>query len=97
LFSFFALVYRKKLDKSCVLLVFLWLIQIVDHGGRRGNTARALARWQHLVASLHEAMDALHRAMRIAPYRPGSMAIEIVVDSPAFFVIVDSIVAHNHS
>jgi hypothetical protein len=34
--------------------------------------------------ALHEATNALHRAMRIAPYRPGGMAIEIVVDLPAF-------------
>jgi hypothetical protein len=47
--------------------------------------------------ALHEATDALHRAMRIAPYRPGGMAINIVINLPAFFVIVDSIVAHNHS
>jgi hypothetical protein len=41
--------------------------------------------------ALHEAMDALHWAMRIMPYRPGSMAIEIVINLPAFFVIVDSL------
>ncbi len=70
--------------------------KIVDHGGRRGNTAQALAQWWHLVA-LHEATDALHRGMRIAPYRPGGMAIEIVVDLPAFFVIFDFVAAHNHS
>jgi hypothetical protein len=47
--------------------------------------------------ALHEATDVLHWAMRIAPYQPGSMAIKIVVDMPAFFVIVNSFVAHNHS
>jgi hypothetical protein len=47
--------------------------------------------------ALHEATDALHRVMRIAPYRPGGMVIEIVVDLPAFIVIVDSVVANNHS
>jgi hypothetical protein len=47
--------------------------------------------------ALHEATDALGWAMCIAPYRPGSMGIKIVVDLPAFFVIIDSIVAHNHS
>jgi hypothetical protein len=47
--------------------------------------------------ALHEAMDALYWAMCIAPYRLGGMAIKIVVDLPTFFVIVDSIVAHNHS
>ncbi len=35
--------------------------------------------------------------MHIVPYRPGGMAIKIVVNLPEFFVIVDSIVAHNHS
>jgi hypothetical protein len=70
--------------------------KIVNHGGCQGNTMQALARWWHLVAS-HEAMDALHWAMCIAPYRPSGMAIKIVVNLPAFFVIVDSVVAHNHS
>jgi hypothetical protein len=86
----------RKLGKSCVLLVFFFSFEIVNHGGCRGNTARALARWRHLVA-LHEATDALHWAICIAPYRPGGMAIEIVVNLPAFFVIADSVVAHNHS
>ena len=44
-----------------------------------------------------EAMDVLDWVMCIALYHPGSMAIEIVVDLPAFFLIVDSIVTHNHS
>jgi hypothetical protein len=35
-----------------------------DHGGRQGNTARAVARWQRLVASC-EATVALHQAMLI--------------------------------
>ncbi len=70
--------------------------EIINHDGRRGNTARALAQWRHLLA-LHEATDALHRAMRIAPYRPGGMGIEIVVNLPALFVILDSVVAHKHS
>jgi hypothetical protein len=34
--------------------------------------------------ALHEAMNALHWAMCIAPYRPGGMAIKIVVNFPAF-------------
>jgi hypothetical protein len=63
--------------------VFICLNKFVGHGGHWGNVARALTRWWHLVA-LHEATNALHRAMRIAPYRPGGMAIEIVVDLPAF-------------
>jgi hypothetical protein len=28
--------------------------------------------------------------MRIAPYRPGGMAIKIIVDLPAFYVIVSN-------
>jgi hypothetical protein len=47
--------------------------------------------------ALHEATDELHWAMRIAPYRPGGMGIKIVINLSAFFVIIDSIVAHNHS
>ncbi len=64
----------RKLGRSCVLLGFFF--KIVNHGGRRGNTARALARWQHLVAP-HEATDALHWAMRPALHRRIRMAIEI--------------------
>jgi hypothetical protein len=50
-----------------------------------------------IAASSDEATDALHQAMRIALYRPGGMGIEIVVNMPAFFVIVDFVVANNHS
>ncbi len=38
---------------------------------------------------LHEATDALHQAVHIAPYRPGGIAIKIVVDSATFFYIID--------
>ncbi len=74
----------------------MFATKIDDLGSRWDNTAQTLAQWRHLVA-LHEATDVLHQAMCIEPYHPGRMAIEIVVDLPAFFVIVDSIVAHNHS
>jgi hypothetical protein len=47
--------------------------------------------------ALHEAMDALNWAMCIAPYHPGGMVIKTFFDLPAFFVIVDSVVTHNHS
>jgi hypothetical protein len=67
----------------------------VDHGGRWGNMAQALAQWRHPVAS-SEARDVLHRAMHPASYRHIRMVIEITSTFPAFFVIVDSIVAHNH-
>ena len=80
--------------------MFCWCFgcfnEIIDHGGRRGDMTRALAQWQHLVAS-HEATNALHWVMRIALYRPGAMAIKTVVDLPAFFVIINSIFAHNVS
>jgi hypothetical protein len=47
---------------------------------------QALARWWHPVAS-SEALDVLHRAMRRpVSYRCIAMAIEIVVNLPAFFV-----------
>jgi len=61
------------------------LFEIVDHGGCRGDTAQALARWRHPVAP-SEALDGLHRAMRPASYLCIAMAIEIVVDLPAFLL-----------
>jgi hypothetical protein len=64
--------------------------EIVNHGGRRGNKAQALAQWRHPVAS-SEALDVLHRAMHLASYRCIAMAIEIAIDSPACFVAVDSL------
>jgi hypothetical protein len=64
--------------------------KFVDHGGRRGNTAQALGRWRHPVAS-SEAPDVLHRAMRPVSYRCIAMAIKIAIISPAFFVAVDSL------
>jgi hypothetical protein len=76
--------------------VFFVSFKIVNHGGRQGNTEGALARWRHLVAS-HEAKDALHWAMHIAPYPPGGMVIKTVVDLATFFVILDSMFAHKHS
>jgi hypothetical protein len=62
--------------------------KFVDHGGRRGNTAQALTRWLHPVA-LSEAPDVIYRAMRPASYHCITMANEIAIDSPAFFVAVD--------
>jgi hypothetical protein len=56
--------------------VFFVSFKIVDHGGRRGNTAWALAQWRHLVAS-HEATNAIHWAMRPALHRHIRMAIKI--------------------
>jgi hypothetical protein len=78
----------RTLGKSCVLLVFFF--EIVDHGGRRCDTARALARW-------HEATDALHRAMRPASHHRIRMAIKIASVSRVFFVAIDFVVGHNHT
>jgi hypothetical protein len=82
------------LGKNCVLLVFFFLFEIVDHGGRWGDTARALTQWWHLVAS-HEAMDALYWAMRPASYHRILMAIEIASVRCVFFVAIDLVVGHN--
>jgi hypothetical protein len=70
--------------------------EIDDHGGRRGDTAQALDRWRHPVAS-SEAPDVFHRAMCPASYRCICMAIEIASDSPEFFVIADYLFALNLS
>jgi hypothetical protein len=80
----------------CFVSVFFVSFKIVNHGSRRGNTACALAQWRHLV-TLYEAKDVLHRAVRIVPYPPGGMVIKIVIDLATFFVIIDSIFAHNNS
>jgi hypothetical protein len=68
------------------------LFEFVDHGGRRGNTAQALAQSRHPVA-YSEALDVLHQAMHPASYRCIAMAIEIVVNLPEFFVSSISLLA----
>jgi hypothetical protein len=72
----------------CVFNVF------VNHGGRWGNTVQALAQWRHPVAS-SEARDVLHWAMGPALYRRIRMVINITSTFPAFFVVIDSVVANN--
>ena len=62
--------------------------EIVDHGGRRGNAMRALARWQHPLAS-SEALVVLHRAMRPASYRRIRMVVEIVVNLPISLLAIN--------
>jgi len=59
-----------------------------DHGVRRADTARELARWRRLGAS-HEATDTLHRAMCLAPYCPVGMVIAFAVESVKFYFFVD--------
>jgi hypothetical protein len=63
------------------------LFEFFDHGGRRGDTVQALARWKHPVAS-SEARNMLYRAMRPASYRYIAKAIKIAIDSPAFFLLL---------
>jgi hypothetical protein len=67
----------------CFVSVLCVLFEIIDHGSHRSNAMQALTRWQHPLAS-SEALDVLHREMRPASYRCIAMAIEIVVDLPAF-------------
>jgi hypothetical protein len=45
--------------------------------------------------ALHEATDVLHRAMHLTSYRRIRMVIKITSTFPAFFVIVNSVVAIN--
>jgi hypothetical protein len=59
-----------------------------DHGGRWGDTAWALARWQHLVASC-EATVAFHWVMCLLPYHSGGMVIKIGIKFVTFDYIVD--------
>jgi hypothetical protein len=59
-----------------LLVLFFVSFVIVNHGGCRGDTAWAIARWRHLVVLL-EATDALHWAMHPALQRRICMAIEI--------------------
>jgi hypothetical protein len=74
--------------------VSFFFFEIVDHGGRRGDTAQALAQWPHLVA-LHEAMDALNWAMHPASHHRIRMAIKIASVWRVVFV-ADFVVCHNH-
>ena len=50
--------------------------EFVDHGGRQGNTAQALAQWRHPVAS-SEALAVLHQGMCPTSYHHICMAIKI--------------------
>jgi hypothetical protein len=73
----------------CVFKIF------VNHGGRWGDRVQALAQWRHLVAS-SEAQDVLNWAMHPTLYRRICMMIEITSIFPALFVVIDSVLAHNH-
>ena len=68
--------------------------RIDDHGVRRANTARALARWRRLGAS-HEATETLHWVMCLASYQPCGMVIVFIVDCVTFYFFVDNRVANK--
>jgi hypothetical protein len=70
--------------------------QFIDYDGRRGNTAQALAQWQHPAASC-EALDVLHWAMRPASHCRIRMVIEVASNLPAFFIVTDYLLAHKLS
>jgi hypothetical protein len=70
--------------------------EIVSHGGNQVNTSQALAQRWHPVAS-SEALDVLHRVMHPASYCRICMVIKIASNLPAFCVVVNIIVGHNHS
>jgi hypothetical protein len=74
----------------------VFAVKIDDLGSRQGNMVQALARWRHPVAS-SKAWDVLHWAMPPALYRCIRKAITIARNLPAFFVVVNVIVGHNHS
>jgi hypothetical protein len=78
----------------CFVSVLCVLFKFVNHGSRWGNTAQALARWQHPVAP-SEALDVLYQTMRPALYRRIRMAIKIASNLPAFVVVADSLLTTN--
>jgi hypothetical protein len=91
LFSFLLSVYHVKARKK-LCFVSIFFFKIIDHGGGRGNTAQALARWRHLVA-LHEATGVLHRAKHPALHCRICMAINFASNLPAFLLSVISLLA----
>jgi hypothetical protein len=58
-----------------------------DHGVRRDNTGRILARWRRSVAS-RVALDLPYWVMRSATYHLIRMAIEMASKSAAFFLLL---------
>ena len=70
--------------------------KIDDHGVRQGDTGQIIAQWRRPVAS-KVSLDMLHWAIRSALHRRIVMAIEIIVNFSAFFVILNSMFALNVS
>jgi hypothetical protein len=80
----------------CFVSVILFAAKIVNHGGCRGNTEQALARWWHPEAS-RKTLDVLHWAMHPMLYRRIRMVIKIASNLPAFFGVVDFVDGYNRS
>ena len=72
----------------------IFYAEIDDHNVHWGDTGQILAHWRRLMPS-RVALDLLLWVMRSALYRLIRMAIEIVVDFSAFFVILNSNVMVN--
>jgi hypothetical protein len=64
----------------------IFFYKIDDHGGRRGDTRRILARWRRPVAS-KVVLDLPYWGMRSAPYHLIWMAIKMASEVGAFFVL----------
>jgi len=80
------------LAKSCVLCCVSHDGNGDNHCVRWADTARAHARWWHIVAS-HEAHNSLHREMSLAMYLPHGMVVAIAVDSITFYYItIDNLI-----
>jgi hypothetical protein len=81
----------------CFVSVLCVLFKFINHGSHWGDTAQALAQWRQPVAS-SEALYVLHWAMCPVSYRRIiRMVIEMASSFPLFFIIVNSVVVHNHS
>jgi hypothetical protein len=61
----------------------IFYTEIDDHGIRRGDTGRIIARWWRPVAS-RVALDMLRWAMRSAPHRRVVMAVKMAHDGGTF-------------
>ncbi len=72
------------LAKSLFFIVFFCVTAVDDHGGRRGDTVRIIARWRRSVASC-EALIVLYQAMRSKLQRRIRMVIKIAGKSIVFF------------
>jgi hypothetical protein len=82
----------KKAISQCHNSIFY--AEIDDHGVRRGDTGRIIARWRRPVAS-RVALDLPYWAMRSAPYRLIHMASEMASKVGAFFL--SSILCHSQT